>query len=174
MQHLKSISYRGGLITFRIPAQWKEEYAADGGGSFYEDAPNTPTFRLEVITAQAPGPLSVEASARVLAPLGEIQSGTIESLDNGNAVLRYTQSTTEQGQPLHISYWSLAQVIPPNHARIATFSHTLLEGQQTEAQYAAEIELLDREVRAAKFWPSLSTLSQAEAASTKQPWWRFW
>jgi hypothetical protein len=169
MQPLKTISYRGGLITFRVPAHWKEEYIVDGGASFFEDASNTPTLRLAVITAHAPKAHSANASASVLASISERARGDIESLENGNAVVRYAQSATEQGQPLHISYWSLAQAVPPNHARIATFSYTLLEGQQAEAKYAAEIELIDLEIRSASFWPTVAILQDHG-----KPWWRFW
>ena len=35
---LKKISYRGGVVEFSIPANWKEEYERDGGGMFYEQS----------------------------------------------------------------------------------------------------------------------------------------
>ncbi|MBK8594774.1 MAG: hypothetical protein IPN83_04160 [Holophagales bacterium] len=40
---MKSITYRGGLVTFRIPRHWVEEYEEDGGGTFYEDRPDSGT-----------------------------------------------------------------------------------------------------------------------------------
>lgn len=55
---LKTVSYRGGVVSFRIPAHWREKYTPDGGGSFYEDPPDSPTFRLEVVTARAPSPVT--------------------------------------------------------------------------------------------------------------------
>ena len=42
---LKTVNYRGGVVTFRIPAHWREEYGADGGGIFYDTAPDAGTFR---------------------------------------------------------------------------------------------------------------------------------
>ena len=35
---LKTVSYRGGLVRFRIPAGWVESYETEGGGEFYDDA----------------------------------------------------------------------------------------------------------------------------------------
>ena len=32
---LKTINYRGGVVRFRIPASWNEEYEEAGGGTFY-------------------------------------------------------------------------------------------------------------------------------------------
>ena len=31
-ENMKSIGYRGGVVRFRIPADWKEEYEEQGGG----------------------------------------------------------------------------------------------------------------------------------------------
>jgi hypothetical protein len=51
---MKPIVYRGGIITFRVPATWKEEYEAEGGGTFYDDRPDSGTLRLNVLTFKAP------------------------------------------------------------------------------------------------------------------------
>jgi len=56
---------------------------------------------------------------------------------------------------LDITYWSVANVVPPDHARIAHFSYTILDRQQHDARYQRELALLDREVRAAVFSPHL-------------------
>ena len=36
---LKTIVYRGGIVRFKIPANWVEEYEEDGGGTFYQNRP---------------------------------------------------------------------------------------------------------------------------------------
>jgi hypothetical protein len=43
---LKTINYRGGVVRFRIPADWTEEYEDVGGGTFYKPGKNTGTLRL--------------------------------------------------------------------------------------------------------------------------------
>ena len=148
---LKNISYRGGVVSFRIPAAWQEEYAPEGGASFYEDAPDSPTFRLDVITAKSPGPLTPESSPDVLVALRQSASGSIERLPSGCALIRYTQSGVDRGHQVFITYWSVAHVIPPDHARVATFSYTLLDRQRSDVRFQRELELLDREVRASIF-----------------------
>ena len=46
----KQIVYRGGIVAFKIPASWREEYAPDGGATFYEEGPDTGTLRLNVLS----------------------------------------------------------------------------------------------------------------------------
>ena len=52
--NLKTISYRGGVVTFQIPSTWIEEYEEQGGGTFYEDSPDSGTLRLNVMTFKTP------------------------------------------------------------------------------------------------------------------------
>jgi len=151
----KTISYRGGLVTFRIPDTWKEEYGADGGGAFYEDEVDSSTFRLEVMTIEAPPRVVLDNARDVLAAVRRVTPGDIELLPSGYALLRYTQQTMDRGHPLHIFYWIVAQVLPPTHARIATFSHTLLDLQQHVPRFQQERAMLEEEVRACVFWPEL-------------------
>jgi hypothetical protein len=151
----KTISYRGGVVTFRVPSNWREEYEPDGGGTFYEDNPDSGTLRLNVITAKAPMPITLESAPDILAGL-VATSERSETLANNCAVVRYEQRAEEQGHPLLITYWSVAQPLPPNHARVATFSYTLRAHQRKDSQVQAELDMLDREIRAATFAPRLA------------------
>jgi hypothetical protein len=46
--------YRGGIVTFRIPAHWCEEYSDMEGGTFYGDHSQSGTLRLTIITVEKP------------------------------------------------------------------------------------------------------------------------
>jgi len=156
---LKTIRYRGGIVTFRIPAHWREEYGADYGGTFYEDGPDSPTFRLEVITLQAPAAMTpvtpTTVSSLLLRVLRKDDPTSFESLPDGRAFARYGKSTVDRGQSIHITFWSVAHALPPDHCRIATFSYTLREEQRGVSRFQQELELLDREVRNCAFSPQL-------------------
>jgi hypothetical protein len=152
---LKTISYRGGLVTFRIPAQWKEEYEAEGGGTFYADEPDSPTFRLQTITMKSTTSVTMVSAPDILSSLRQAATAPVEKLPSGCALIRYTESAIDRGEQLLITYWSVAHVIPPQHARIANFSYTLLERQRDDARFHRELELLDREVSASIFSPEL-------------------
>jgi hypothetical protein len=147
---LKTINYRGGVVTFRVPSHWREDYARDGGADFYDEAPDSPTFRLAVTTLQAPSPITAVSAPEVLAGLRQASHG-IERLPNGLALIRYTEPAEDRGHRLLITYWLVANPIPPSHARLATFSFTTLERQQRDPSIQATIQTLDREVRAATF-----------------------
>src|SRR5438552_168389 len=67
--NFKTISYRGGIVTFRIPSHWREEYEPNGGGTFYDDNPDSATLRLNVITAKAPMPITTQSAPDILAGL---------------------------------------------------------------------------------------------------------
>ena len=151
----KTISYRGGVLTFRIPSNWREEYEPEGGGTFYDDTPDSGTLRLNVITAKAPMPISAESGPDILAGLVDSAQPT-ETLPNNCALVRYEERAEEQGHPLLITYWSVAQPVPPSHARVATFSYTLRAHQRNDPQFQAELDMLDREIRAASFAPRLA------------------
>jgi len=137
-------------VTFRVPSGWREDYAPDGGADFYEDAPDSPTFRLAVTTLRAPFPITPDSSPDILAALPQASHG-IERLPSNLALIRYTEPAEDRGHQLLITYWLVAHPIPPSHARLATFSFTILDRQQHDPSVQATIQLLDREVRIASF-----------------------
>jgi hypothetical protein len=154
---LKKISYRGGLVTFRIPAHWQEEYGQDGGGSFYEDSPDSPTFRLEVMTFELASTIERTDAVKALASISKVTGESpIEALPTGQALVCYHKTDIDRGDEIRITYWSIARVIPPHHVRIATFSYTLLAGQERDPRIQGEMSLLDAEVRLSVIWPELS------------------
>jgi hypothetical protein len=156
---LKTISYRGGVVRFRIPAHWAEEYESEGGGTFYDDVPDSGTFRLQTITFESPSALITESASDVLSSLPQAAACPVEPLTNGCALIRYTEAALDSGHQLLITYWSVAQVLSPHHARIANFSYTLLERQSDDARFRRELDLLDREIRASVFSSELGVTS---------------
>ena len=109
---MKQVIYRGGIVTFQIPATCREEYEADGGGTFYEAGTDTGTLRLHVLSLEKAGPPSLEAAAR------EIFHGEpVETLPNGFPLRHYCQQAEERGTPLPVS---------PSQWRLACFTHTVL------------------------------------------------
>lgn len=148
---MKTVSYRGGVVRFRIPAHWIEEYEDDGGGTFYEDAPGSPTLRINVLTLESPTPVDANTPCELLGPSAEKTGQEIVRLDNGNAVIAYSEAEVEDGHALVIYFWELANVVPPRYGRVAIFSLTVLKSQQSDPEIANTIQSIDREVRASEF-----------------------
>jgi hypothetical protein len=159
---LKKISYRGGLVEFSIPANWKEEYEQDGGGIFYEQSADSGTLRLNVITAKSPSPINDKSASDTLKGLKAAKSRQIDLLPNGNALLHFSESAVEAGNNLHMVYWIVANPVGTNHVRVATFSYTLLEGQQNQARFTKEIALIDSEIRNATFAKELGQTTRSK------------
>jgi hypothetical protein len=148
---MKEIIYRGGLVTFSIPANWAEEYGDDGGAVLYDPVPDSGTLRLSVLTVRAD-----ETSEKIDVDLEVKQKaketgGSFKILDEGNALVCYDQKTTEEDHEIAIRLWNVYNPIPPSHLRVATFSYTLLESQMDLPKYLEELEMLDRQIAEIRF-----------------------
>jgi hypothetical protein len=150
---MKAIQYRGGVVRFRIPADWREEYGEDGGGTFYPERERAGTLRLSILTFEGPDIPGREELLRALR-----RGGVPEWLPTGNALAAYTSEAEENGVPLTVSFWELANGVAPRHLRVAVFSYTVETADATSAEVQADIKLLDAEIRAATFASELGVL----------------
>lgn len=148
---MKNISYNGGVVEFSIPANWTENYDPDRGGIFCDPSPDSASLRLNMITAKSPAPITENSATEALKALKHFQSGHVESLPNGNALLTSSGPATEEGHQLHMFYWIVANPVKPDHIRVAIFTYTLLEGQQDQKRFKDEMSLLESEIRKASF-----------------------
>ena len=151
---MKEIQYRGGIVTFSIPRHWVEEYEPDGEGMFYEDAPDTGTLRLNIITAKSPQPLSADAAFEELAAMKSVKEESIQRLKNGNAFATSIQHSSEQGQAITLFWWHVTNPVRPSHLRIANFSYTVLTSQENSETTKREIQLITESIKNAKFHPT--------------------
>lgn len=147
---MKTINYLGGVVQFQIPIQWKEEYSDVDGGTFYDEKPDSGTFRLKIITAKSPSEITNDSAVQILGSFRQT-AGKSERLSNANALAKFEELSVDRGHKIKILYWMIANPIPPDHARIATFSYTILESKEHDPQTIREIEMFDREVRTARF-----------------------
>jgi hypothetical protein len=171
VRELKRIEYRGGVVTFLIPATWKEKYESEGGGTFYEDKPDSGTLRLNIITMQAPaGTKEVTAIAALTDSMRQGGNHKIAALANGNAIARYNHAAVENGEQLRIYYWNLASPVPPRGMRLAVFSYTVRASQTCDRDVCQDMELLDKSICEAEFYsrPGVS------GGPIAKPWWKIW
>ena len=141
---MKTVKYRGGVLKFRIPASWKEEYSDWDGGMFYEDVPDSGTLRVRMITAKKPPNVDDSALAVLQPVLNGLGKKSTDVVQVGrNALLRYEDSGLEEGTKLRIFYWVFGNPVPPGNARVVTFSYTVLEAQAATSQTRQELKMLD-------------------------------
>jgi hypothetical protein len=171
MTALKTVRYRGGVLTFSIPASWCEEYEPEGGATFYEDRPDSSTLRLNVMTMEAPPNMRELSAMQALSDSEEGGDGRqIRALPDGNAVARYMQTPVEEGKQLHIHFWEVASPSPPRHMRLAVFSYTILASQASSDSIRQELELLDGLITKAQFAKELGISGE----EPRKPMWKFW
>ena len=148
---LKEINFHSGVIKFKIPSNWKGEYGDDGKGAFYEDAPDTGTLRLNVITLEAPPDAKGNLLVLALSSIPGIDQENIEMLDNGNALAHAVQRTEEEGKKYTLYWWYLANHVAPNYVRMANYSYAILTSKENDRKTKKEIELLERQIKNAVF-----------------------
>jgi hypothetical protein len=148
---LKTIHYRGGIVSFRIPAGWVEEYEEDGGGTFYDEDSDTGTLRLTMLTLHSQTPVTTRTAIEALEAYAEEYEVEIVELGDGNALIHFEEQEEEDGEELTMFYWQIANVVPPDHFRIALFSYTVLTSQIDDEGVQAELEMLHRELRSCRF-----------------------
>jgi hypothetical protein len=141
----KVITYRGGIVTFKLPANWTEEYEPGGGGTFYEDRPNSGTFRLSVLSFSSNGSKAAEEMARTA------HKSDAEFLRGGLWLRTKVTSVVENGETLNVHHWDVAVPVPPDNLRIAMFSYTILAGQESDPVIARELGYLAESIRSADF-----------------------
>ena len=150
---MKTIVYRGGVLRFRIPEAWIEEYSDYDGGMFYEDGPTTGTLRVKIISLEKPSD-SKQASLSELLKLLLQQTGKSEGdvqYVGDNALLRYEEPAVEAGTKLTILYWVFANPVDSLHARVVTFSYTVLATYRNTPHIQHELNMLDSEIVKTEF-----------------------
>lgn len=145
MTNLKIIKYRGGIAEFTIPAHWREEYEPEGGGTFYEDSPDSGTLRLNVLSFESKDTPAEQMAATAF------RDGMISATNGGLPLRREEKAAEENGENLHIVSWEVAVPVPPRSLRLAIFSYTILERQLQDPAFVAQIQRLQRSIEQASY-----------------------
>jgi len=142
---MKSINYRGGIARFNLPSSWVEEYDDEGGGTFYEDKPDSGTLRLNVMNIEKP-PGQVRPTDTVDNVLAEISGAEVHRLPSGVVLAQSSHLADEEGEELSIETWYIGVTIASNHFRIIIFTYTILASQKSDANVLQEIATLNRSI----------------------------
>ncbi|MBW8888027.1 MAG: hypothetical protein JF616_09750 [Fibrobacteres bacterium] len=152
---MRSIEYRGGVIRFSIPEQWKEEYESNGGGTFYEEGGETGILRLNVLTLAAPPGRRFENGLDVLLAQPIPKGARLNKVANGNGLLFSRCNSKESGQAIEIFSWQLAHTALPKKIYLAQFTWTVKASAQGLMDQSDEIAMIDTIISQAVFSPLL-------------------
>jgi hypothetical protein len=163
--------YRGGIVCFRLPADWVEEYDESGGGTFYKPVENSGTLHLTVLLLEEPAgkPVNNGSAADALAGSAEKHGVPVVPMRDGFAMISYDAQTEDKGRSLKCRHWLIAQCLPPKNVRVAIFTYTLLAKQFDDPSSAPELAWIAREIGLADFASEVGEIMPPE-----KPWWRPW
>jgi hypothetical protein len=142
---MKVVQSLGGGAKFRIPKNWIEEREEDLM-MFYAPGPNAGTLRLSVLEARGSKAVDKAVPSTILKESQVQHKGKLEKLGQDRWLLTYAKRSKEKGESLYLAFWMVEEKAS-DRVTNSIFSYTLLEGQQDEPQYRAEIQMLDREIR---------------------------
>ncbi|MCI0464530.1 MAG: hypothetical protein L0Z62_46965 [Gemmataceae bacterium] len=147
---MKTIRYRGGTVVFCIPEHWEEEYSDEGGGTFY-DEDSSGTLRLSTLLFESKGPVTTHQARDILEGSEEAERSEVIDLGGGNCMITYTKQAEEDGEPVTIYCWQLANPVPPQHLRMAIFRFWVPTADIDDEEIVEQRALIDREVRRCEF-----------------------
>jgi hypothetical protein len=167
---VREIRYRGGMLTFLLPDEWQEEQFPDGGAEFFTDDRDAGTLNLALTTMQKDEGATETNLREVVTSGAKAGDSPEEKLPSGSYLRRYERSEIEEQQPLHLTYWMVANAVPPKTVRLAAFGFAVAAERAGSAEHQQLVQLLDEQIRAVEFtkW----TPEQIRAA--RRPWWKFW
>jgi hypothetical protein len=155
---LKTVEYRGGVISFRIPNNWIEEYETDGGGTFYEDVEDSGTLRLNILTFEAPEvKLPASGYAKILEDKKEPEQ-EITKLSSGDGLKKYVNRTNDGEEDISVFYFEVVHIAPPKKIYLAIFSWTILTSQEFDPAFVREKQMLESELKNTVFHSSLGNM----------------
>jgi hypothetical protein len=140
------------VLTFRVPSTWKEEVEPDGNRVLWGAEAGSATLRVSLITSRGPEGRSPKA-IDVLGGCERKGGSSPVVLENGNAYCEYSESLEDDGTPIRIYWFEVANHVPPNHFRLALFSLTVDEREVLKAPTTDLIVMFREQFRAAEFQP---------------------
>lgn len=147
---LREIVYRGGLVRFRVPGSWREEYGPDGGGTFFDPASGQRTLRLHTLTVERPGHAGRDDLAFLLGSLRPPNESALLTLPDGHLLLKHVDAARENGVDLILYTWQLARSVSADRARLAVFTLAVPADGAVDVLTRDDRTRIERIVRAAR------------------------
>lgn len=154
---MKLINYRGGIARFYLPSSWVEEYEPAGGGTFFENRPDSGTLRINVIGTKKPSGEDKVHTAYDLIK-GMTDANSVKHLPNGCALGHSVKQGKEDGEDLLLYTWYVGVRITQIHFRIIIFTYTILAAQESDPNLRQEITMLDRSISEGEY-PAVTGIS---------------
>jgi len=163
MSNLKTIEYRDGALSFRIPSHWKEDYDENGSGEFYDRRDDERTFRLTLHKYEAESPKPLEHPRRTMEAIAKKYGGHVTELGNGYYFNSHERHYEEDGEALTNRFWILSRMISETGSHLASFSYTYPDSLSEEPETVDGIRMLEAIVREARFFDIVNPSGREQA-----------
>jgi len=131
-------------ISFLIPHDWVE---ADASDDFYlYHAPQTESgwLRVSLTTLALTGETPSERLQRLQDKWLEDEGVRVfHEEETRNLLKKWEKDTVEDGEPIHLFYWSVANKVEPDSVLVALFSYTVLSDRMNELGTIDTVNLVE-------------------------------
>ena len=146
-------------LSFLIPQAFVESDEEEGNHYLYKQ-PDTDSgwLRVSLITSKDPDRDPKERLQKFFSSKKSVY--TEES--SGNLVSAFEKDSEEDGDSIHLYYWSVGNIIPPDVMCEALFSYTVLSERVRDVKTIHIVKLLGEQVSRAEFAPLTPNSVEAE------------
>lgn len=130
---MKLIKYDGGIVSFKLPSDWKEEYYDDGSAAFYREDSDSGTLRLSV--------QSVEVGSEYTESV-ELSSESDIYVQDGFPLKEEVKLINEGGDDSLVYSWKVIVPIDSTEKKIVWFSYTILASQEGDPSINLELNFI--------------------------------
>jgi hypothetical protein len=146
---MKTIKYRGELITFKIPENWLEEYEETGGGTFYEDIPSSGTLRVNVMTIE--NKAENGNPSFIFKNKSETHDLKAYLTQNGDEIFEYLDRSQENNLPISMYTFACIHKTKQIDFLIAVFTWTIETKFEKSQSYIQELDLIRESIKNIEF-----------------------
>jgi hypothetical protein len=144
---LDRVSVFGDALSFLIPHDWIEGQGGDDHYLYHLPQAESGWLRVSLISIEVP-------KENLSGKLDEIFEGekhvAIEE-QTGNRVCTWEKDSQEDGVPIRLFYWKIANAVPPDLVREAIFSYAVLSNLADLKETRDAVDLIGRLVSQAQF-----------------------
>jgi hypothetical protein len=145
---LSEVAHPGGM-RFRAPASWRIETAE---GTRLGGAPGDGRLvRVELTRLEGQGPAGTPSVVAALQSLDAVGERSIETLANGNALMKTVESARGDKALSAVYAWRLGHPLRQGGMQIAVFRLRVPVETAGDVIVQSDLAILDREIRSATF-----------------------
>lgn len=130
---MKLIKYNGGIVSFKLPEDWKEEYYDDGDAAFYKEDSDSGTLRLSV--------QSTESKEEYVESV-ELSSASGIYVEDGFPLKEEVKLTNDGGDDILVYSWQIIVPVDIKGRIIVLFSYTISASQEGDPEINMELNFI--------------------------------